>query len=309
MAALDKLDRQIVETIFDHAMGADGPATFEESDLIYILRTIAGAPIVRAYIYELLSMGLLRQVSADPIEFEITMDLIRAARQARDEAISVSPPAEAKTRHGSTYASFKDTLLLALARKDAEAPKYYDLREVCEDASLAYQPGWVRKAAQDFESVSYVRTSFTMGGSEDSGLHVKLSGAGLEEAENIALSLGENIYSKDAKSTVPASDRFVSVSHNQPYEDTIAALDELLRAAPNNNEFGDLVPDKDERVAIQSEWSSLREWLTLPKVNLAVVRPIAERLKWLGSKLVDAMLGALARKVLDGLMHILPGLF
>jgi hypothetical protein len=100
----------------------------------------------------------------------------------------------------------------------------------------------------------------------------------------------------DAETSVPASDRVVSLDHNSPaYKETVEALEYLKQTLDQANDYED-VEEKSQRLA---EVSAVRRLLEALRVRIepvvALLRPLAEQIK---TKLKDTLVGMAVSKVI-----------
>jgi hypothetical protein len=207
-----------------------------------------------------------------------------------------------------TYSQFWKYLLIALARVEAaEGPQYRDLGEVAKNAELKYQPGWVRKAANQFDDNGWIRSAFTLGGGEDGGLDAILTGQGLEAAEEFASELGSSAtktnstdsrtgyFSGAPTESVPASDRLVALDDNSaPYKETMGALETVENLISSNNAYKAEFPEDQERRL--TELAAGKQLLRAKQANPHTVKVILGGvLIYLASKFADEPIGDAAK--------------
>lgn len=122
-----------------------------------------------------------------------------------------------------------------------------------------------------------------------------------ESTEGVLFSLDGNVQEN---SLFPASDRTVTLNHNQPdYQETVAALDKVVEEFRNDhrldNELG------HEKGALLKALEGGRELLDDTVVNVRIgVALLVESLKRLVQKYDQALVGVLATAALEAVMKL-----
>ena len=200
-----------------------------------------------------------------------------------------------------SFKTFKEDLLVALAIvAEAKATEEFEAIEVARQRKLTYREGWLRQAVNALEGYGYIRVTSFMGGGEDLGMRISLTGSGIEQAEEICNERGANVYQEIENHKVPlspidntidlvipASDRVVKIDHNLPeYEKIVAGIDSITSAAKMNNSLKSKYPDESEqRIA---ELEAGKRLLDAPQANPdLLISLIIRPLKWIADKIVD----------------------
>jgi hypothetical protein len=107
---------------------------------------------------------------------------------------------------------------------------------------------------------------------------------------------------------VPASDRYVRISHNSPeFRKTDEALARLIDALRSSNEYAASDPEDHEQRIVELE--SGKGLLRATRVNIAAVRILLVRgVKYLAQKFADHAIGVLATAAFAALSALLGGL-
>lgn len=114
------------------------------------------------------------------------------------------------------------------------------------------------------------------------------------------------VSSSDAD-TIPASDRVVSLNHNErPYQDVIKALDDLSEALRQTNNYDDPA-DKAQR---EAELAAGKELLKAPRVREdGLLSVLGKVLRYLWTKFRDTAVGQAAKWAIDKLIALFPALW
>lgn len=197
MASFEDMEAAAIRSIYDTAENLELDSDeFTGVHLKYLIASAIGRGFTSAIFEELRTNGLISQTGASTDgnggQWVLTSGFIRKAEKivspGQNEDSQSSSDGNSKSTGGSSYSSFKNRLLLALADMDASGgPGYRNLKNVADDKGLKYQPGWVEKAAYSFKDYGYIKDSFTMGGGPDDNLGASITGEGLEEAERIRI--------------------------------------------------------------------------------------------------------------------------
>lgn len=233
MASFDELQNLLITRLHKVARQPTSPTEFDEQYLIELLQDETGPGIASQVVGSLFNRRLLRQTRTDPIMHEITPKLIMLA-----ETQQAQPSKPMATNEDlSNYFAFKEALLVGLAKRNmVEGLAYRDLKLVADERRLKYQEGWVRKAAESFRDNGYINSDFTFCLGLDEGLSVKITGKGIEAAEELRAQLDGEPPS-DAPSLIPASDRYVEIDDNSPdFKDAKAKVESAAEAIRGYNE-------------------------------------------------------------------------
>jgi hypothetical protein len=104
---------------------------------------------------------------------------------------------------------------------------------------------------------------------------------------------------------VPASNRVVSVDHNQPtYTQTIDAIDKLHEALRGENSFDDI----DDKERCLAEIQIVPILLKPKRVRIALLIGVSGVFIYIAQKFADAMLGKLAGNAMKKLLELFPQL-
>jgi hypothetical protein len=114
-------------------------------------------------------------------------------------------------------------------------------------------------------------------------------------------------YLENELSTVPASDRTVTLDHNSStYTEAMRALDELEQTLRRANDYPDM-EDRDQRIV---EVSATKRLLKSARVRLAAIVALAgPTLLCLTTKFADSAIGKAATKAIDALMSLFGSIF
>lgn len=198
--------------------------------------------------------------------------------------------------------------------------------EIIDRYPLAFEPGWVVQLVRDLG----VRGYFTSKGvdSDDRGQPIRLTGRGLRVAEDLIeagldvrvgvppgtatlASLGtidpsalDDIFRLDG-GEVPASDRIVTLDHNNP--DLVRAISDTKQLAAQlqgSNDVGGMSP---EAVAVAvDEIGQIATSLQRPAVRMpSFGNRVVSTLTWIGKEAAGALVGAAALGLLALLAMIL----
>lgn len=214
------------------------------------------------------------------------------------EEIASAVPISASNPSEPSYSAFWKTLLVALSDHErTHGPGIYELDQIAKSAKLNFQRGWLRKAAYHFKDQGWINEAFTMGLGEDGGLGAELTGIGLETAETLASSLSSySAPSKSpaSKSTIPASDRIVSLDHNSnSYKEAVSSVNEVIDGLNKANDLGDLTVEEKE--AITSSLTTSKLLLAQLKIRVSIVSElVVPPFKWVMKKFADQAIGKIA---------------
>lgn len=308
MAIYSELKSEFVLNLYDWAVSPGASGEISEAKLYDLAIDQMGGATIKAILSELFADGYIQQTTAGIDETD-TLFAIRPAffQYAED----LSGPTQQVNRIGS-FKQFRDNLLVALAlRENEKGPNYYDLKEVADSAQLKYNKGWVRKAAYYFRDHAYINDGFSIGGGTDGNLSAELTAEGLELAEELngglangvtlggALTLSSSTLSGgDVLNGIPASDRKVSLNHNQePYLSLRKTLEEIVIEFKNDhrldNELG------KERLVLESSLNSALQLLDDVVVEVgALIAHIVRPLERFAVKYDQVIVGVLANEAI-----------
>jgi hypothetical protein len=96
---------------------------------------------------------------------------------------------------------------------------------------------------------------------------------------------------------IPASDRYVTIDDNKERKEMQEIAADLAAKFPIDNQLGEIVPDKEDRLILSDQVSSLSHWLERSKIDREAVRPIFNALSWVSKTLADGALKQAAVKL------------
>lgn len=107
--------------------------------------------------------------------------------------------------------------------------------------------------------------------------------------------------------TIPASDRVVTLNHNeQPYQDVIQAIDKLSEALRQANDYD----DPDDKAQREAELAAGKELLKAPRVREdGLLSVLGKALRYLWTKFRDNAVGQAAKWTIEKLIALIPALW
>jgi len=151
---------------------------------------------------------------------------------------------------------------------------------------------------EELESHGYVNASKTLGGGDEGGLDLRLTSRGVEAAEELLDEHPE--YDVSIKGKVPAAGRYVQISDNQR-DNVESDLDSLRVSVRSSNEI-----DEEDRQIALSEIAVFEAALIQPRLSTELIERFVNRIvKWMVSKLGEAMIGAIAGALVAKLLPFL----
>lgn len=304
MADFDEIKTLVICRLHDHVVDTESVYELSRKEIEVLAADIAAPLVCRSVLEELQSEGLIRSTGAkivsrirrqhNDVRYQITPDFFRVAETIKRTALmddgKQPAPNSALT---FSYILFKKELLVAwMQYENAFGPGIWEARDIADWANLKYKPGWVRKAAISFRDDGYIKEAFSKGDSEDANHHGKLTGEGLEMAEAL-LSESPHSYSK-----IPASDRVVTLDHNQQaFRDMTEKFEAAREAIASLNS-----PAGYDQEQVIGELSAAKKLLKSAKVRLIAVTTIV--LSPLVTVYHDAAAAALMPMVLAAITSI-----
>lgn len=194
---------------------------------------------------------------------------------------------------------FRERLLVALfvAARDNSLGAYYSPRQVADEAGLDRLPGQLRLVVRDLDERGYVKPTYELGGGDESGLDLRLTSAGIEEAEELLEAHPD--YAAPPR-TAPGADRYVSFSDNVRTELTGDAS--LLRLAIKGCNS---VDEEDLQIAL-SEIAIFESTITQRQVPTALIERFTNYvIKWILKTFGEALVGAIASAIIIKLLPFL----
>lgn len=185
-----------------------------------------------------------------------------------------------------SFREFRKKLLIEVARADERHPgDYIDPERLAMEAQLDFKPGWVRKAAQSFDSEGFVKAGFHLGGGHDGGCDMAISAYGLEQVE-------EWLEEDAVDPIVVTIDR-----HSEEFRTLVGKLDELIECVRSSNEFAAKEPNDQQQVIAELEAG--KRLVKASRVRLAALRTtLGTPLKYLSTKFGDATISTIAKATL-----------
>lgn len=195
---------------------------------------------------------------------------------------------------------FRERLLVAIYQSASQVNlgRYLAPREIADQFGLDRRPGELRLAVEELESHGYVNASKTLGGGDEGGLDLRLTSRGVEAAEELLDEHPE--YDVSIKGKVPAAGRYVQISDNQR-DNVESDLDSLRVSVRSSNEI-----DEEDRQIALSEIAVFEAALIQPRLSTELIERFVNRIvKWMVSKLGEAMIGAIAGALVAKLLPFL----
>ncbi len=206
-----------------------------------------------------------------------------------------------------SFKAFKEDLLVALAIvAEAKATEQFEAIEITRQRDITYRDGWLRQAVKLLEDNGDIRVTRYLGGGEDLGMKISLTGPGIEHAEEICGERASNLYeeieenkiqanptSDPTSLDIPASDRVVKIDHNLPeYREIVEKIDSVTFTAKTNNLLKSDYPEESEqRVA---ELEAGRRLLDAPQANPRLIKELLiNALKWFAEKIADGVVSTM----------------
>lgn len=194
---------------------------------------------------------------------------------------------------------FRERLLVAflLTAQEGGLGKYYRAKEVADRFGLERLPGQLRLIIRDLDNRGLLDPSYTMGsGDEEGGLDSRITGAGVEEAEDLL----EKYPDFATSSLAPAVDRYVKFSDNQraEFEVDVSSLRSKVLSA---NEAGE-----EERQIALSEIAIFEAAIAQPRISSDLIDRFVNRiLSWIRAQFGEALIGAIAGALVVKLLPFL----
>jgi len=204
-----------------------------------------------------------------------------------------------------SFRDFKDDLLLALAFvSEAKPTIQVDPLEAANARNLKFREGWLRQAVNALNDEGLIKARFFLGGDENRGMRCSLTGAGLQEAEEIASRTGYDLYgeldrisssskiSSSEPKPIPASDRIVQIDHNAPeFLDIKDKLERTILATRQSNSLREDMAAAEQHIA---ELEAGKVILSASQADKTLVeRLLLPALKWLLEKIADNVVSIL----------------
>ncbi len=196
-------------------------------------------------------------------------------------------------------AELRERLLVALvtAAKQKGLGQYLKPAPVADEFLLPRAPGQLRLLIQDLENRGLLQPSYTMAGADEGGLDLRVTAAGIEEAEDL---LDEHPdYAVPLSPPAPASDRWVTLADNQRsgLESDLASL-RLAVAGINSS-------DEEDREIALSEIASFEATVVQSRVSVELIdRFVNKILKWLMRTFADAAVAVVAEALIRQLLPL-----
>jgi|GEM_PF-2550237 len=304
MPTFEEIKDSLRSKLYEIAMQPGSPARFSEEVLLSLLPEI-GHGMMKAVFDDLSNEGDIHQATLQPISYTLTPQGIKNTETA---ILPQTSQASAQPNTKGPFSTFKDHLLIALARKESsDGQGYYDLKKVADEAGIYYEDGWPRKAAYSLRDYGQIREAFTMGQGPDGGLNAEMTADGLEAVERLIANFNPAPSDQLTISTIPASDRIVRRSDNeevwmQAAEGVVALRDAMTEA----NDYGTL--DDDEFEQKLSEVRALQIMLDAPQVQWDVLDQFATKtVKYLAMEFANNAIGHTASALFGYLIALTQG--
>jgi hypothetical protein len=239
----------------------------------------------------------------------------------KQAAVGIKTVRDAPQTDGNdgSFRDFKDQLLVAIAiEAKAEPTSQLTPSDVAAARALSYRNGWLRQAVKSLENLGYIDARYYLGGGEDGGMMVQITGSGLEVAEELCNRSGIDLYQEvdelnqiKSPSTnfgveIPASDRIVLLDHNSdPIKSIQEKVVEVFDAAKSSNSLSaNNLNEAEQNIA---ELKAGHEIIKAHQAEIGLIqRLIVKPLKWLLSTVADTSLKELIKYLL-GLIFKLFG--
>jgi hypothetical protein len=222
-------------------------------------------------------------------------------------------------KQNMSFREFKENLLIAIAILAKGIPTAeIEPLAAAKARNLSYRHGWLRQAVKSLDEQGHVSARFYMGGGEDGGMPVRVTGAGLEYAEELCDNAGSDLYEEidehnaaatavetESPVVVPASDRVVKIDHNSnDYKEIVDGLSQVSEAARKSNSLNIESADiKDQHLA---EIDAGKRLLEAPQVNAGLVEKLLiPALKWISEKIAEAVIAAVVATLIALIVTLL----
>lgn len=212
----------------------------------------------------------------------------------------------------TTFKEFRKTLLASIYQSlEDDVSADCDPLELVERLKIPYRVGWVRQAIEQMEEDQFVKASWFIGGGPDGGVVIRLTGRGIEAAEELledGWSISEQAPGSESEpaapnpsEVVPASDRVVTLDHNSPaYRDVIDILNDVSSQIRGNNELAAKTPLAFGQHTAEIEAG--KRLLDAPQVDVgAVESTLISGLKWFAEQAAGTAVGPLILFLLTAL--------
>jgi hypothetical protein len=215
-----------------------------------------------------------------------------------------------------SFKDFKEELLMAIAITTEGKPTVQmEAMEVAQLRNLTFREGWLRQAVKSLEDLGHISVAMFMGGGENLGMRVRITGKGLEEAEELFEKAGFDLdeaideYAAEKNGTppsvIPAADRIVRIDHNsRQYDEVKDKIETVENAARMNNSLNSNHSDElGQRLA---EIEAGKKLLAAPLTNTTLIKSLLfPALKWIGEKIADNIIAAIIAPLLLVLLTLL----
>jgi hypothetical protein len=203
-----------------------------------------------------------------------------------------------------SFREFKEELLISIAILAKAIPTtQLEPLDVATARKLFYREGWLRQAVKALDDQGHIKAIFFMGGGDNVGMRVQITGDGLEHAEELCHEAGLDLYEEidqynkgdntieiESFIAVPASDRIVKINHNSTeYKKIVDGLSEVSEAARTSNSLSlENVDEKDQHIA---EIEAGKKLMEAPQADARLVdRLVIPALKWILAKAAETVL-------------------
>jgi hypothetical protein len=213
-----------------------------------------------------------------------------------------------------SFSDFEKLLLVGAYKiADETGDDWVNIRDIVKRYDIFYKTGWPGRALRSLIDTGYSDDARHLGG-DDLDQSISLTPHGFKRGEELqhyvilrerqappAEMTGQEVSSAQRSNFVPASDRIVLLSDNQPQlieaRASVASLGEQLKTG---NDLGELTEDEIEE-ARREVWF-LEQALQNEAVRVDWIEPLAKAcLKWIAAKAAEQVVGTLALMALAAL--------
>ena len=223
----------------------------------------------------------------------------------------------------ASFSETKELVLIELYRAihDSDDAEYFSVSDIKESASLRVGGAFIKKALDALTGEGLVLSEYF---DVDEEYGFTLTGKGLSSGERFLISvmmlfgitdtsvliavvvyatIPATRYTIEGLRSVPASDRIVTLTHNQKSEISLA-LEEISEQLATSNEIGESLGETKELIV--SEVSAAKTLVSTGKFRLnTLFNLLSKPLSFLSEKFTGAAVGELAKRHLTELRKLL----
>jgi|GEM_PF-1571824 hypothetical protein len=199
----------------------------------------------------------------------------------------------------ASFSETKELVLIELYRAihDSDDAEYFSVSDIKESASLRVGGAFIKKALDALTGEGLVLSEYF---DVDEEYGFTLTGKGLSSGER---AVAKRLDHEQGLRSVPASDRIVTLTHNQKSEISLA-LEEISEQLATSNEIGESLGETKELIV--SEVSAAKTLVSTGKFRLnTLFNLLSKPLSFLSEKFTGAAVGELAKRLLTELWKLL----